>query len=60
MTKAPAAITDASFVSRQAVRIALMVAALNHHYVKLSNILNAYIQASVTEKVRTTSNHEFA
>ena len=45
MTKAPATITYASVVSSKTVRIALMV--------KLGDILNAYVQAPVTEKVWT-------
>ena len=54
MTKAPATIMYASIVSTETVRIALMVAALNDLEVKSDDILNAYIQGSVTEKVWTT------
>ena len=47
-------ITFSSIVSRETVRIALMIATLNDLEVKLGNSLNAYIQAPVTEKVWTT------
>ena len=50
MTKALTTITHANIVSRETVRIALMIAALNDLEVKLGVILNAYIQALVTEK----------
>ena len=43
MTKAPATITYASVVSREMVRIALIIATLNDLEVKLGSILNAYI-----------------
>ena len=59
MTKAPATIMYASIVSRETVRIALMIATLNDLEVKLGNILNAYVQAPVTEKVWTTLGPEF-
>ena len=51
MTKAPATITYASVVSRETVRIALMIATLNDHEIKSGNILNAYVQAPVSEEV---------
>ena len=51
MTKAPASITYTSIVSRETVRIALMIATLNDLEVKLGDILNAYVQMLVTEKV---------
>ena len=54
MTKALATITYAIVVSRETVRIVLMIAALNDLEVKLGNILNAYVQAPVAEKVWTT------
>ena len=59
MTKALATIMYARVVSRERVRIALMIAALNDLEVKLGNILNAYVQAPVTEKVWTTMGPEF-
>ena len=59
MTKAPAAMTYASVVSRETVRIALMLAALNDLEVKCGDVLNAYITAQVTEKIWTTLGPEF-
>ena len=47
-------------MSRESVRIALMIAALNHVEVMLTDILNAYIQAPVTEKVWTMLGPEFS
>ena len=59
MTKAPAIIVYASIVSREKVRIALVVTALNDLEVKLGYIFNAYIQAPVTEKVWATLGLKF-
>ena len=59
MTKAPATIMYGSVVFAVTVRIALMIAALNYVEVKLGNILNAYVQAPVTEKVWTMLGPEF-
>ena len=50
MTKVLATIMYASVVSRETVRIALMIAALNNLKVKFGNILNAYIQAPFDRK----------
>ena len=58
MTKAVATITHASIVFRETVRFALMIAALNNLEVKSGNMLNAYVQAPVTEKVWTTLSPE--
>ncbi len=52
MTKAPATITYASIVSCETVHIALLMAALNDLNVKVGDVLNAYITAPITEKVR--------
>ena len=51
MTKALATIMYASVVSRETVRISLMITALNDLEVELGN---AYLQAPVTEKLWTT------
>ena len=51
MTEALATITYASIVSRETARIALMIATLNDLEVKLGDILNAYVQAPVTESM---------
>ena len=59
MTDAPAAITYASVVSRESVRLALMLAALNALEVKCGDVMNAYITAPITEKVWTTLGPEF-
>ena len=53
MTEAQATITYASVVSRETLRIALMVVTLNDREVKSGNIFNAYVQALLTEKVWT-------
>ena len=60
MTKALATITYASIVSRETVRIALMIATLIDLEVKSGDILNAYVQVPVTEKVWTTLGPEFS
>ena len=59
MTQAPAAMTYASVVSRETVRIALTLAALNDLDVKCGDVLNAYITAPVTEKIYTVLGDEF-
>ena len=59
MTEAPPTITYASVVSRETVRLALMIAALNDLEVKVGDVLNAYITAPITKKVWTTLGPEF-
>ena len=54
ITEAPATITYATAVSIETVRIALMITTLNDLVVKLGDILNAFVQAHVTENVWTT------
>ena len=54
ITKAPVTIMYASIVSRETVRIGLIITALNYLVVKSGDILNANVQATVTEKVWTT------
>ena len=44
----------ASVLSKEAVRIASMIAAFNNLEVKLDDILSAYIRATVMEKVWST------
>jgi hypothetical protein len=51
--------TYASVVSRYSVRIALTVAALNDVDVKISDIENAYLTASITEKIWNVLGPEF-
>ena len=59
MTKAQAIITYASIVSTETDKIAMIIAILNNHKVKAGHILNAYIQAPVTEKVLMNLGSEF-
>ena len=58
-TQAPATITYASVVSRETVRIALLLAALNDVEVKTGDIENAYITAPCAEKIHTVLGPEF-
>ena len=58
-TEAPATLTYASVVSRESVRIALTLAALNDLEVKTGDIQNAYLTAPVTEKIWTVLGPEF-
>ena len=58
-TKALAPITYASVVSRESVRIALLLAALNDVEVKTADIENAYITAPCAEKIYTVLGPEF-
>jgi hypothetical protein len=53
------AMTYARVVSRESVRIALTLAALNDSYVKMADIENAYPTAQITEKVWTVLGPEF-
>ena len=53
MTEAPKTLTYASVVSRDSVRIALILAALNDLEVKSADIKNTYLSAPVTEKIWT-------
>jgi hypothetical protein len=59
MTGAPTIMTYASVVSRETVRIALTIAALNDLEVKAADILNAYISAPIKEKVWCALGPEF-
>ena len=54
MTGAPATIMYASLVFRETVRIVTMIATLNDLEVMSGDILNAYVQTPVTEKVWIT------
>jgi hypothetical protein len=59
MTKTPATNTYASVVSRESVRVALTLAALNDLEVKTADIENAYLTAPVAEKIWTVLGPEF-
>jgi hypothetical protein len=58
-TDPPAAITYASVVSRESVRILLTIAALNDHKVLSADIQNAYLNSPCEEKDWTTLGPEF-
>jgi hypothetical protein len=58
-TDTPYAMTYASVVSRESMRIALTLAALNDLDVKMADIENAYLMAPITEKVWTVLGTEF-
>jgi hypothetical protein len=59
VTDPPAASTYASVVSRESVRIAFMIAALNDLDLLTADIQNAYLNAPVAEKVWTGTGVEF-
>ena len=59
MVVAHKSLTFASVVSRESVRIALTLTALNDLEVKTSDIQNAYLTAPCSEKVHTTLGTEF-
>jgi hypothetical protein len=58
-TDTPYAMTYASIVSRESVRIALNLAALNDLNVKMADIENAYLTDPITEKIWTVLGLEF-
>jgi hypothetical protein len=58
-TYTPYAMTYASVVSRELVRAALTLDALNDLDVKMADIENAYLKAPITEKVWTVLGPEF-
>jgi hypothetical protein len=59
MTKPPPSVTHASVVSRESVRIILILAALNGLEVLSSDIQNIYLTAPTKEKIWTTCGTEF-
>ena len=58
-TDTPAAVTYSSVVSRDSVRICLLLAALNDLDIKCADIKNAYLTAPNREKVYTWAGPEF-
>jgi hypothetical protein len=58
-TETPASITYASVVSRDSVRIALLMAALNNLDILAADIGNAYLNADCREKIWTVAGPEF-
>ena len=59
MTETPKCMTYSSVVSRETVRIALTIAALNDLQVKAGDIVNAYVTAPVSEKIWTVLGPEW-
>jgi hypothetical protein len=59
MTDPPASITYSSVVSKDSVRIAFLLAALNDVNLLATDIGNAYLNAEPREKVYTTAGPEF-
>ena len=59
MAKALATIMYASVVSRETIRILLVISTINDLDVHFGQILNAYVQAPNTEKVWTNLGPEF-
>ena len=58
-TGPPASVTYSSVVSRDSVRICLLLAALNELEIKCADIKNAYLTAPNREKVYTWAGPEF-
>jgi hypothetical protein len=58
-TDAPSQLTYSSVVTRDSIRIAFLIAALNELDILAADIGNAYLQARVREKVHTTAGPEF-
>jgi hypothetical protein len=58
-TEAPSALTYSSVVSRDSVRIALLIASLNDLKLLACDIQNAYLTADCREKIYIKAGHEF-
>jgi len=58
-TEAPASATYSSVVSRESVRIAFMIAALNDLEIFAADVENAYLNAPCREKIWTRAGKEF-
>jgi hypothetical protein len=59
MTAPPSTLTYSSVVSRESIRIAFLIAALNDLDVLMFDVGNAYLNASTTEKLYTIAGKEF-
>ena len=59
MTSPPATLTYASVVSRESVRIALVLASLNGMIILTADIQNAYLHANCREKIYIIAGKEF-
>ena len=58
-TEAPAALTYSSVVTRDSVRIALLIASLNALQLLACDVQNAYLTADCREKIYITTGPEF-
>jgi hypothetical protein len=59
LTDTPAQLTYSSVVSRESVRIAFLITALNEIDILAADIGNAYLQTPCREKIHTTAGPEF-
>jgi hypothetical protein len=59
MTETPTSITYSSVVSRESVRIAFLLAALNNLDILVADVGNAYLNADCKEKIWTVAGPEF-
>ena len=59
MTDTPPTLTYSSVVSRESVRIAFLIAALNDIELMMFYVENAYLNAATSEKLYTTAGKEF-
>ena len=59
LTDPPTTVTYSSVVSRESVRLAFLIAALNDLNIFVADIGNAYINPMTKEKVYTTAGKEF-
>jgi hypothetical protein len=58
-TDTPSQLTYSSVVTRESIRIAFLIAALNDLDILAADVGNAYVQAPACEKVQTTAGPEF-
>jgi len=58
-TQATSQLTYSSVVTRESIRIAFLIAALNEFDILAADVGNAYLQAPAREKVHTTAGPEF-
>jgi hypothetical protein len=59
-TEAPTQLTYSSVVTRDSVRIAFLIAALNYLEILAADVGNVYLQAPAREKVHTTAGPKFS
>jgi hypothetical protein len=58
-TQAASQLTYSSVVTRESIRIAFLIAALNELDILVADVGNAYLQATAREKLHTTAGPEF-